>query len=464
MTATASERTLETIRRLARPGGGVGAALDAIGERRVVLLGEATHGTAEFYRIRGEITRRLIEERGFAAVALEADFPDAARAGRYAKGEGSDPDANAALLSFDRFPLWMWRNRAFAETLEALRAVNAPRRPRERAGVFGLDLYSLHRSADAVIEYLDRTDPAAAARARARYACLDVGPRPHDDGQAYGHAASLGARPACDDEVLRQLLDLRERAAERVRRDGLGAEDEAFLAERNAEVVRGAEAYYRAMFNEHRGGESTWNLRDRHMSETLAAIERHLAATGRPRKIVVWAHNSHIGDARATSMGWGGELNLGQLTRERLGGECFLLGFTTHTGTVTCGRDWGDDPLLDRVRPSRPDSVEHLFHLAAGEGSPARGGLDGPPGAAGSFLLDLRRPEAAEALAEPRLQRMIGVVYRPETERLSHYAECDVARQFDAVIHVDRTHAVEPLDPVASWNSDLVAETYPSGL
>jgi erythromycin esterase-like protein len=447
------QQDLDAIRAAAQPLRGpddVGAILDAIGGARLVLLGEASHGTREFYRLRGELTRRLIEERGFDAVAVEADWPSALRASRWAQG-GADGSVREALADFERFPRWMWRNHEVAGWLEWLRAHNARvEDPAARVGFFGLDLYSLRESMDAVVRYLDRVDPQAARRARARYGCFDD---LADEPQAYGHAVVFGLRPDCERGVLQQLGELCRRAADRLSHDGGAGVDELFYAQQNARVVHNAETYYRTMFG---GRTDSWNVRDQHMAETLGLLAEHLAARrGRPARIVVWAHNSHIGDARATDAVERDQLNLGQLVREReaAAGETFLLGFTTHAGSVTAANDWDLPAERKTVLPSRPDSIERLLHDT---------GLE-------RFLLPLRdAPEAVRrACGVPRLERAIGVVYRPDTERWSHYFEAVPARQFDALVHLDITEALAPLDgPSASGTEapGVEPETFPSGL
>jgi erythromycin esterase-like protein len=292
-----------------------------------------------------------------------------------------------------------------------------------------------------VIEYLDKVDPTAAARARRGYACFDVF---GDDVQLYGYAASLSLDRSCEDEVIEQLMDLRRRAAEYASRDGRIAADEYFAAEQNARVVCDAEAYYRAMF---RGGAESWNLRDRHMMATLEALLDHAKRQGRPARAVVWAHNSHLGDARATSLSQLGELNLGQLARERHGRTCCAIGMTTHDGEVTAAHEWEEPAALRTVHPSLPGSYERLFHDS---------GL-------GSFMLPLATPDLARALAGPRLERAIGVLYKPETERASHYFMARLPEQFDLLVHVDRTRALEPLEKWARHEVDL-PETYPTGV
>ncbi len=417
---------------------------DLVGDAHFVLIGEASHGTSEFYAARAQMTRRLIEERGFCAVAAEADWPDAYRVNRYVRGRGEDATAGEALRGFERFPTWMWRNAAVLDFTGWLRGHNdrPGRDERAKAGFYGLDLYSLYRSVHEVISYLDRVDPAAAARARHRYACFDH--FSDDDAQVYGFAAAFGAGEACEHEVVEQLVDLQRRAVEYARRDGLIAADEAFYAEQNARAVRAAEEYYRAMFS---GRVSSWNLRDRHMADTLDALAGHLGRLrGTPAKIVVWAHNSHLGDARATETSASGELNLGQLVRERHAGDCRLVGFTTYTGTVTAASHWEGPAERKVVRPALADSIEELLHEVGGKAFLLRFGV---------------APRSADALRSGRLQRAIGVIYRSETERRSHYFRARVSDQFDAVIHIDETRAVEPLERTAGWEQGEMPETYP---
>ena len=424
--------------------------LDCVGDASIVLLGEATHGTQEFYRLRTEISKRLIVERGFDAIAVEADWPDALRVSRYVQHAGGDTSADGALSGFQRFPQWMWRNTEVVALVEWLRAHNAQAGdPARRAGFFGLDLYSLRKSMHAVIAYLEHADPPAARRARERYACID---HIAEDPQHYGYATTFGMTPDCEEEVLRQLREMNAEAALYTARPGGAVPDELFYAQQNARVARNAEVYYRAMFQR---GDASWNVRDTHMADTLHALRQHLTGrNGRPARIVVWAHNSHLGDARATEMGEGGQLNLGQLVRQNYPlGESFLLGFTTHIGTVTAASDWDGAAELKPVVPSRHDSVERLLHSA-------RMGLSG-----NTFLLPLRGHDSAlERAPAPLLERAIGVVYRPDTERHSHYFHADAASQFDALIHVDRSSAVQPLERSAHWTESEVPETYPSGL
>jgi erythromycin esterase-like protein len=420
---------------------GFRAVLDAIGDARLVLIGEASHGTHEFYETRAELTKALIVHAGFNLVAVEADWPDAYRVNRWVRHASADADAGAALADFTRFPRWMWRNGDVVRFLEWLRDHNGSRKPAARAGFYGLDLYSLHTSIQAVLAYLAKVDPDAAKRARSRYGCFEDFA---EDSQAYGYAATVGLSRSCEDDVVQQLVELRRRAAEYATRDGRVAADDYFFAEQNARLVRNAEEYYRSMFG---GRVQSWNLRDTHMMQTLQALIAHVRQTSGDARAVVWAHNSHLGDARATQMGEMGELNLGQLAREAYGTDARLVGFTTHTGTVTAASDWDEPSQRKRVRPSLAGSYERLFHDA---------GLD-------RFFLLLGDPAARAALAPPRLERAIGVIYRPDTERVSHYFRALLPDQFDVVFHIDRTQAVEPLEPWSVDEADL-PETYPTAL
>ncbi|MBX7446416.1 erythromycin esterase family protein [Mycolicibacterium sp. 3033] len=421
---------------------------EIIGDARVVLIGESSHGTAEFYRARAEITKWLIEEKGFCAVAAEADWPDAYRVNRYVRGLGHDASPKEALRGFERFPAWMWRNTVVRDFVDWLHAHNSRQRGegRRQTGFYGLDLYSLHRSMREVIDYLDTMDPVAAARARQRYACFDH--TSADDGQTYGYAAAFGAGLSCEREAIEQLVELQRNAVEYARRDGLLAEDELFYAQQNAQTVRNAEGYYRAMFG---ARVTSWNLRDRHMAQTLDALLAHLDRhqDAPPARIVVWAHNSHVGDARATEVGADGQLTLGQLAREHHGSAVRLIGFTTYTGTVTAASRWGGIAERKIVRPALNGSVEELFHEVERS----------------EFLIS---PMLSRAAAEPldvvRLGRAIGVIYLPDTERQSHYYHVRPGEQFDALIHLDRTTALEPLEAGSVWSAGETPETYPTGL
>ncbi|OBH60294.1 erythromycin esterase family protein [Mycobacterium sp. E2479] len=424
-------------------------ALDAlIGDARIVLIGESSHGTHEFYEARAAITKWLIEERGFCAVAAEADWPDAYRVNRYVHGQAEDKSADAALSGFERFPAWMWRNTVVRDFVDWLRVRNHRQEPdgHRQAGFYGLDLYSLHRSLQEVINYLDKVDPKAAARARERYACFDHASA--DDGQAYGFAAAFGAGPSCEAQAVEQLVDIQRNALSYARRDGLLAEDELFYAEQNAQTVRNAEEYYRAMFS---GRVNSWNLRDKHMAQTLHALVKHLDRHSDvpSARIVVWAHNSHVGDARATEVWADGQLTLGQLVRQQYGEESRLIGFSTYDGTVTAASEWGGVAERKAIRPALNGSIEELLHET---------------GKASFLVSPLLSREATNPLSAVRLGRAIGVIYRPETERQSHYFHVRPADQFDAIIHIDRTRALEPLEPTSLWIAGETPETYPTGL
>ena len=418
--------------------------LALIGDARFVLLGEATHGTHEFYEQRARITQRLLSEKGFTAVAVEADWPDAYRVNRYVRAEGDDRDPVSALGGFQRFPSWMWRNTDVVDFIDWLRTWNDARPADARAGFYGLDLYSLFTSIEEVLRYLDNVDPDAAGEARKRYACFD---HYGDDSQQYAYATGLGNSESCQRDVIAQLQQMQQRAADQMRRDGIAASDAFFYARQNALLVKNAEEYYRTMF---RGRVSSWNLRDRHMSETLDALAEHLSTTrGKQAKIVVWEHNSHVGDARATEIGRLGEWNVGELSRQRYGDAAFLVGFSTYEGWVTAASEWDGPAERKQVRPALPGSYEEVFHQT---------GL-------GNFMLPLRPDSAArQALLEGRLERAIGVLYLPRTERQSHYFSAQLPQQFDAVIHIDSTSAVQPLEPTSHWDTGEAPETYPSGL
>jgi len=418
--------------------------LEFIGDARFVLLGEASHGTHEFYRQRAQITKRLIQEKGFAAVAVEADWPDAYRVNRYIRGASADADAVESLAGFKRFPAWMWRNADVLDFIGWMRAYNdSLAAGATQIGFYGLDLYSLHASIEAVLNYLDTVDPEGAQRARSRYGCFE---RFGEDPQEYGYAAGLGLSHTCESEVVSQLIDLQRRARQYAQRDGRVAADDFFHAEQNARLVKNAEHYYRTMF---RGRVSSWNLRDSHMVETLESLVEHFALQNQQIKVVLWAHNSHLGDARATQMGRSGEWNVGQLVRQRHGRECVLIGFTTHGGTVTAASNWGGPAERKTVRPAMPGSYEALFH-----------DCEIP-----TFLLTLPRDaRVTQGLREPMLERAIGVIYQPETEFASHYFQARLSDQFDAVIHFDQTRAVEPLERTAEWGIGEPAETFPSGV
>jgi erythromycin esterase-like protein len=408
---------------------------------RIFMIGEASHGTQDFYHLRASLTKYLIEHEGLTAVAVEADWPAAYRVDRFVRGLGPDEDANSALAGFERFPAWMWRNTEVLSFVRWLREWN-DEHPRNKVGFYGLDLYSLNTSIQSVIAYLDNVDPDEARRARDRYACFD-----HfaGDSHAYGYAVSAGIVEPCEEEVVRQLMELRRRGPDYVARGGGDAEEDYFFAAQNARLAQNAEEYYRAMF---RGRHSSWNIRDTHMADTLDELLNYLSArSGVMARVAVWAHNSHLGDARATEMGERGELSLGQLLRQRHEPDVMSIGFTTFHGTVTAASDWDADGERKVVRPALAGSIEALLH-DVGEAQ---------------FRLDLHDVRLV-GFSTPLLERAIGVIYRPQTERQSHYFQARVADQFDALIHVDHSTALVPLEPSPHWYHEGVPETYPSGL
>jgi len=410
-------------------------AFDRFGSSRVVLLGEASHGTSEFYRARAAITRRLIERHGFSIVAVEADWPDAAAINRDIR---QDSLHSTVAPPFNRFPTWMWRNTEVDDFVRHLRQHNAMEAPGGGVSFYGLDLYNMNASIAAVLSYLDRIDPKAAEAARARYACLSPWSR---EPAAYGRAALSEGYAICEQPVTRILVDLLQKELSYIPRDG----DSFFDAAQNARLVANAERYYRAMYY---GSHVSWNLRDQYMFDTLKNILDH---AGPDKKAVVWAHNSHIGDARFTDMGQErGELNIGQLCRQEYGNDATLIGFGTDSGQVAAASEWDAPMEIKTVRPSRPDSYEALCHQVGQE----------------RFLFDLRNKKHADLqriLAQPRLERYIGVIYRPETERWSHYSYATLGDQYDAFVWFDRTTAVTPL-PQLTQPEKGADETYPFGL
>jgi erythromycin esterase-like protein len=414
-----------------------GAFFDRFGDAKVVLLGEATHGTSEFYRARAAITKQLVTQHGFNIVAVEADWPDAARIDRYVRHLAP---AVSARQAFERFPTWMWRNEEVLAILDWLRHHNEGLPAERRTAFRGLDVYSLGASIEAVLAYLDKVDPNAAAGARRRYGCLTPW---QDEPADYGRAVLYGRKDSCEEVAIAQLNELLAHRLDYMRQDG-----EAFFeAAQNARIVRAAERYYRIMY---RGDNESWNLRDRHMFDTLQGL---LRADGADAKAVVWAHNSHIGNAAATAMGWHGEFNIGELCRTAYGDEAVLIGFGTDRGTAAAADDWDGEMHVKSVVPARPDSYEFAFR---------KSGL-------ARSLTDWRRSaprrsngrELVEALRESRLERAIGVVYRPQTEFMSHYFEAVMAEQFDAFVWFEETRAVTPL---AAGRPHGAPETYPFGL
>lgn len=367
--------------------------MELIGDARFVMLGEATHGTHEFYRERARITRRLVEEKGFDAVVLEADWTDVNRVNRYIQSEGKDASAEKALSDFKRFPRWMWRNTDFRDFVNSLKAINARADNTRSVHIYGMDLYGLPASAEATINYFKQVDPEAARRARKRYGCFN---RFREEPQLYGLEVSNKTTRSCQKEVQQQFDELQQLMA----KSGSKKTVELFNALQNARVVKNAEAYYRTTYQRNI---STWNLRDSHMAETLEAIaNHHETKLGKPAKIVVWAHNSHQGDARMTERAQAGEHNVGQLVRQRYGKDSVLVGFTTYTGYVRAATEWGGYDERKRVRPALEGSYSWLFHKT------------GVP----NFLLILREGgKVSEALDSERLERAIGVIYLPQTER-----------------------------------------------
>ena len=411
-----------------------GALFDRFADRRVVLLGEASHGTSEFYQARAAITRHLVTRHGYRIVAVEADWPDAARVDHYVRHRGGG--ARGEGKPFQRFPTWMWRNTDIQALIHWMHDHNAPIADvAERVGFYGLDIYNMSASIGAVLDYLDRVDPEAAAVARERYGCLMPW---QADPATYGRAALSRGYAQCEAAVIEQCRTLLARQLDDAGQD----HDDILDAAQNARLIASAERYYRIMYY---GGAESWNLRDTHMFETL---EHLLEAKGRQSKAIVWAHNSHIGDARHTDMGAvREEINIGQLCREQFGRDAALIGFGTHGGRVAAATDWDGDMEVKRINPSRPDSYERQFHDS---GEPR-------------FLLDLSpgRHEALRArLAEPRLERFIGVIYRPDTEYWSHYSQATMSEQFDAFVWFDETNPVTPLGPEHHRG---MPETYPFG-
>ncbi len=387
-------------------------------------MGEGSHGTHEFYSERARITQRLIEEKNFNAIAIEGDWPNAMHIHRFI--QGGEGDAELSLSQFKRFPRWMWRNKEVLALIEWLRNYN---NQNHNVGFYGLDLYGMYPAINEIIAYLEKTDPESSERARERYSCFGT-----EGEQAYGRAVYLGVSEPCRRGAISELVALRRSYVD---------SEEHFLAEENAKLISDAEEYYRSMFAD---PASSWNLRDRHMADTLDHLIAHLDRRGRG-KIIIWAHNSHVSDALATSASRRGELTLGQLARERHGEDVVLVGLTTYDGSVTAAHDWGGEGKIYNINPAHADSVENLFHQT---------GIN-------KFLLIPEGP-VAETLASTFSQRAIGVIYRPETERQSHYMSVIPASEFDAFIHIDRTQALRPLDKLTEWIGDEPPDTYPTSL
>lgn len=404
---------------------GLDYILNKIGDARLVLMGEATHGTAEFYQTRVELSKRLILEKNFHAIAIEGDWTSTYGIQEYIQGQSKASDPVSALDNFKRFPEWMWRNKTIPPFLKFLREHNERLGSKDKIGFYGLDLYCLNEAMEEVLSYLAKNDPSAAKIARQRYACFD---HTGVDPQMYGYLIDANVKKSCVKEVAEQFMEVQHFAFERIRAATLEDKEALFYATQNARVVKNAEQYYRGMFESR---ENTWNLRDQHMADTLENLISHLETKMKqPSKIIIWAHNSHVGDARATEMSSRNELNLGQLVRERFNATSFHLGFSTYSGTVTAASEWGRPGQVQTVRPGIEGTYEALFHQLHLQ----------------SFILPLHGNEQVKNhLKFPRLQRAIGVVYCPDTERFSHYFFTKLPYQFDALIHLDKTQAVEPL-------------------
>ena len=407
--------------------------IDRVGDARVVLIGEASHGTSEFYRMRARITRELITRLNFNVVAIEGDYPDTSIIDRAIRRR---KQTTLRTPPFSRFPTWMWHNEEMESFVHWARHHNQTiDSPNHEVSLHGLDLYSLYNSIGAVLDFLEETDPVAAASARVRYGCFSPW---ETDPATYGRAAVSNRMKGCENEVVTALSDLLDKRVQYALSDG----DDFFDAERNATVIRDAEQYYRVMYD---GNRESWNLRDQHMFDTLQAVLEH---RGPASRAVVWAHNSHVGNAAATEMGMRGEFNIGQLARDQWGHDAYLIGFGTHHGTVAAASNWDEPVQFMNVRPSHEDSYERLCHETA----------------IPSFLLPLRKTHNAavrEALLQPHLERAIGVIYRPESEIVSHYFQAALPAQFDEFIWFNQTRA---LTPIKSPQGSGVPETYPFGL
>jgi erythromycin esterase-like protein len=416
---------VSSVRAAARPISGTDQDYDdiiaAAAPARRVLLGESTHGTHEYYRERGRISERLAASHDFQAIAIEGDWTPTFRVNLYVRGLGTDRSADEALSGYARFPLWMWPNTAFRDFVERLRALNLTWPAEQRVGLYGMDVYDLYDAADFVVATLQQTDPAAAVRVQAQYQCF----APYDrDTDAYGAATRNPAR-SCQKEAAAAVAEV----AKFPRPAGAEAAERHFAMVRSAASVAEAEEYFRVAYT----GSMSWNVRDTSMERNVEAIAGHAEAlSGQPSKIVVWAHNSHVGDARATSVVNRGEITLGQLMRQRHGDAAFLLGSFSYTGTVFAAPAWGAEGRVYTVLPALPGSHEALFH---------------DTGVSAFSLLLRGNSELGSPLAATMLQRAIGVIYLPETERPSHYFDARLSQQFDAVIFFDQSQAITPLRP-----------------
>jgi protein-L-isoaspartate(D-aspartate) O-methyltransferase len=410
----------------------LGPLLERIGDARVVLLGEATHGTSEFYRMRERISRELISKKDFRFVAIEGDWPDAARVDTYVRHL---EDSASDWAAFARFPTWMWRNNEVHDFVNWMREHNAARDPEKRAAFHGLDLYSMYVSINSILNYLDQVDPEAAGIARIRYGCLTPW---QGDPATYGHAALTGAYRTCERYVVSALKELMEKRVAYAEHDG----ERYFDAVQNARLVANTERYYRVMYY---GSRASWNLRDKHMFNTLKNL---LAFYGTDSKAIVWAHNSHVGDSAATEMASRGEFNIGHLCRQEFGDKAYLVGFGTNSGTVAAASDWDGPMEIKNILPALPKSYESLCHATENA----------------CFTLALRNQTeltGVQGLGKPQLERAIGVIYRPESERASHYFQAVLPDQFDEYMWFDKTCAVTPLDTTRLAG---LPDTYPFGV
>ena len=418
--------------------------LEQIGDASIVLLGEATHGTKEFYTLRTQITKRLIQEKGFRAICVEGDFPACYNINRYIQHFNGIDSVEKALEDFKRFPTWMWANVEIVKLITWLREWNKEKEFINRTGFYGLDLYSLYESIEAVIDYLTTIDPKAAQKAFDRYGCFDFA---HPDAQKYGHLSAMDDRYGCRDIVVEQLKELQTKAYQYTKDKGVLAQEKQFYAEQNAHIIVDAEHYYRSLF--FATSPYSWNIRDNHMFDTLQQIIHYYQTIGKNQKMIVWAHNSHLGNAQATYMSSRGKINIGQLVKETYGNDAISIGFTTYDGHVTAASNWGESPQCKKVNPALAESYEWLFHQV------------GIP----NFYLNLSHAKSSmPELNNTRLERAIGVLYLPSTERQNHYFTAQLLDQFDALIHIDTSHALEPIKKVEGWADPEVPETYPFGV
>jgi erythromycin esterase-like protein len=398
--------------------------LEQIGDASIVMLGEASYGTHQFQQTRAEITQLLIEEKAFNAVAIEADWVDTYRVHRYVQHLSQDQNAHEALNDFRYFPQWMWRNDDVAQFVEWLREQNQRLPIDARIALYGLDLYSYYGAADAVMNYLDRIDREAAQEAGYRYSCFE---QFDQDPQQHGYTAGYGLSPQREEEAIAYAMARTQRRIEELRQSRELAAGDQLYAEEIERLIHKAEPYYREIFH---GRNNGWNLRNRHLFDSLIMLINHLGKQNRKAKIVVWTHNAHLGDARFTEMSTRGELNLGQLVKETYADKACAIGFTTYNGTTAAASEWGGQVEQKQIRPALPESYEALFHSLYET----------------AFSLNLHNPLIRERLGNARLERSIGAVYRPQTERISHYFYTQLSQQFDLVLHFDQTDAVIPLE------------------